>query len=146
MNIPFPLRSHSIRFSTSSYSFKLESDCKFCNEVTTSCDHHVIFVRLSDWANGLTVYSLSHHAPVKVPKSKYNLQCLNLKLTAEGILHYFSNKALSMTSWKFLVQQERIIIWFACIVLRQIHVHCWTRCSSVLENQTLIALSYKNKE
>ena len=41
----------------------------------------------------LRAHILSHHAPVKVPKSKYNLQCLNLKLTAEGILHYFSNKS-----------------------------------------------------
>ena len=35
---------------------------------------------------------LSHHPSVKVPESKYNLQCLNLKLIAEGILRYFSNK------------------------------------------------------
>ena len=31
---------------------------------------------------------------MKVPKSKYNLQCLNLKLIAEGILRYFSNKSI----------------------------------------------------
>ena len=36
-NIPFPLRSHSIRFSTTSYSFKLESNYKSCNEVRRSC-------------------------------------------------------------------------------------------------------------
>ena len=30
---PFPLRSYSIRFSTGSYSFKLETDYNFCNEV-----------------------------------------------------------------------------------------------------------------
>ena len=36
---------------------------------------------------------LSHHAQVKVPKRKYNLQCLNLKLIAEDILRYFSNKS-----------------------------------------------------
>ena len=35
---------------------------------------------------------MSHHAPVKVPNSKYNLQCVNLKLIAEGILRYFSNR------------------------------------------------------
>ena len=41
----------------------------------------------------LHTHILSHHAPVKVPKSKYNLQCLNLKLIAEGILRYFSNNS-----------------------------------------------------
>ena len=30
---------------------------------------------------------------MKVPKSKYNLQCLNLKLIAENILRYFSCKS-----------------------------------------------------
>ena len=42
-NIPFPLRSHSIQFSSSSFSVKLDSNCNFCNEVTSSCDHHVTF-------------------------------------------------------------------------------------------------------
>ena len=32
-NISFPLRSHSIRFSTGSYSIKLETDNISCNEV-----------------------------------------------------------------------------------------------------------------
>ena len=33
----------------------------------------------------LHAHILLHHAPVNVPKSKSNLQCLNLKLIAEGI-------------------------------------------------------------
>ena len=41
----------------------------------------------------LLTHILSHHLPVKVPKSKYNLQSLNLKWSAEGILRYFSNKS-----------------------------------------------------
>ena len=36
---------------------------------------------------------LSHHAQVKVTKSKYNLQFLNVKLIVEGILRCFSNKS-----------------------------------------------------
>ena len=53
------------------------------------------FVRLSDWPSDLTSYFthiLTHHAPVKIPKSKYNLPCLNLKLITEDILRCFSNK------------------------------------------------------
>ena len=41
----------------------------------------------------LHAHILSHHAPVKEPNSKYNFQCLNLKLIAECILRYFSNKS-----------------------------------------------------
>ena len=49
---------------------------------------------LAKWSDAiLHAHILSHQAPVKAPKSKYNLQCLNLKLTAEGILGYFSNKS-----------------------------------------------------
>ena len=71
------------------------------------------FVRLSDWPSDLTSYftKTSHHAPVKVPKSKYNLQCLNLKLIAEGILCYFQTKVSSPAA----VDKSK----FACIVLRQ---------------------------
>ena len=36
-NIPFPLRSHFMRFSTTSYSFKLEDDYRFCNNVRRRC-------------------------------------------------------------------------------------------------------------
>ena len=46
-NIPFPLRSHSIRSAP-----VLESDCKLCNQVTSSCDHHVTW--LSNWSSELT--------------------------------------------------------------------------------------------
>ena len=88
---------HSIWFSTSSYSFKLESDCKFCNEVTSSCDHHVTFVRLSDWPSDLTSYFTHTYCHTmhqwKYLEVKYITLCLNLKLIAEGILRYFSNKS-----------------------------------------------------
>ena len=52
----FRFRYAHTSVSTSSYSFKLESDCKFCNEVTSSCDHHVTLVRFSDWPSDLTSY------------------------------------------------------------------------------------------
>ena len=53
----------------------------------------------SDWDRSASLHSihaqiLSHHTPVKVPKSKY----LDLKLIVEGILRYSQTKALSMTS------------------------------------------------
>ena len=41
----------------------------------------------------LHAHILAHHAQMKVPISKYNLQSLNLNLIAEGILRYFSNKS-----------------------------------------------------
>ena len=109
-NIPFLLRSHSIQFSTSSYSFKLESDCRFCNEVTSSCDI-CASLWLAKWSDViLHARILSHHAPVKIPKSKHNFQCLYFNLIAEGIYGISQTKSLSMTSWKFFVQQVWIII------------------------------------
>ena len=54
------------------------------------------FVRLlTGQANKVTlhIHKLSHHAPVKIPKSKYNLQFFNLKLIAEDVIRYFSNKS-----------------------------------------------------
>ena len=45
-NVSFPLLSHPIRFSTSSYSFKLETDYKFCNEVKEG----VSAIRRFDWS------------------------------------------------------------------------------------------------
>ena len=45
-NIPFPLRPHSIQFSTTSYTFKLETDYKFCNEVKEG----VSGIRRFDWS------------------------------------------------------------------------------------------------
>ena len=43
----FPLRSHFIRFSTGTYSFKLETDYNFCNEVK-EC---VSAIRRFDWSH-----------------------------------------------------------------------------------------------
>ena len=38
---------------------------------------------------------MSNHAPVKEPKSKHNLHCLNLKLIAEGVFYaFFQTKGL----------------------------------------------------
>ena len=66
---------------------------------------------------------LSHHAPVKVPKSKYNLQCLNLKLVAEGILRYFSNKSAFDDKLKVSCPAG-VGNYLICMhVLKQIHVH-----------------------
>ena len=45
-NFPFPLRSHSIRFSTGTYSFKLETDYNFYNEVKEV----VSAIRRFDWS------------------------------------------------------------------------------------------------
>ena len=43
----FPLRSHSIRFSTGTYSFKLETDYNFCNEVKEG----VSAIQRFDWSH-----------------------------------------------------------------------------------------------
>ena len=45
-NISFQLRSHSIRFSTGTHSFKLETDYNFCNEVKEG----VSAIRHFDWS------------------------------------------------------------------------------------------------
>ena len=52
----------------------------------------------------------TNYAPVKIRKSKYNLQCLTLKLIAKVFYAIPQTKAVSMTRWKFLVQQVWIII------------------------------------
>ena len=65
---------------------------------------------------------------MKVPKSKYNRQCLNLKLIAEGILRYFSNKSAFDDKLKVSCP--------AGVDNYQICMHCfetktcafWTRC------------------
>ena len=49
------------------------------------------FLRLSDII--LHADILTRHAPVKVPKRKYNIQRLNIKMIAEGIFRHFSNKS-----------------------------------------------------
>ena len=65
---------------------------------------------------------------MKVPNSKYNIQCLNLKMIAEGNLHYFSNKHPFDDKLKVSCPAGVDNYYFAGIVLRQIHVPFLTLC------------------
>ena len=71
------------------------------------------------------MHKLSHHAPVKIPKSKYNFQFFNLKLIAEDVIRYFSNKSAF---------HDKLEVSFPAGGLFNLHALFWDKCMHVFSD------------
>ena len=118
---------YSIWSSTTSYTSKLETDCKFCNQVRRRCVVCATLIGQAKWCHAARIHfvtprtSESHY--LKIVKSKYNLQFFHWTWIAEDILRFFSNKSGFQDKLK-VCRQAGIVIYviFACIILIQTHV------------------------
>ena len=108
----------SVTFSTSFYTFKVETDCKFCNKVR-EC---VLFVLVSDWSSEMT-----SHFSRTCCHTTHQLRSLKVNVTFKNWTEIWLLKviyAISQTKTLKVCCQAGIGIYviFACIVLRQTHV------------------------
>ena len=116
---------------TSSYSFKLESDCKFCNEVTSLCDHHVTFVRLSDWSSDLTSYFTRAYCQTT---HQWKYIKVNITFNAEVILRYCLNKIAFDDKLKVScpASVDNYLIWLHCFETNMSQGLTLTQCEWIL--------------